>query len=83
MATLFDDAEIRIGDDPRRWLWLATLALLGVLAITAVLGFFAGVGWITGNTMLGLEVPDEVRGRTFAFVGSMIRLALARDTGLR
>ena len=27
--------------------------------------------------MLGLEVPDEVRGRTFAFVGSMIRLALA------
>ena len=36
-----------------------------------------GVGWITGNTMLGLEVPDEVRGRTFAFVGSMIRLALA------
>ncbi len=27
--------------------------------------------------MLGLEVPDEVRGRTFAFVGSMIRLALS------
>ncbi|MEP7091387.1 MAG: dTMP kinase [Nocardioidaceae bacterium] len=48
-----------------------------VVALTAVLGFFAGVGWITGNTMLGLEVPDELRGRTFAFVGSMIRLALA------
>jgi dTMP kinase len=48
-----------------------------VVALTAVLGFFAGVGWITGNTMLGLEVPDEVRGRTFAFVGSMIRLSLA------
>ena len=48
-----------------------------VVGLTAVLGFFAGVGWITGNTMLGLEVPDEVRGRTFAFVGSMIRLALA------
>ncbi len=48
-----------------------------VVAVTALLGFFAGVGWITGNTMLGLEVPDEVRGRTFAFVGSMIRLALA------
>ena len=29
------------------------------------------------TTLLGLEVPDEVRGRTFAFVGSMIRLALA------
>jgi dTMP kinase len=48
-----------------------------VVGLTAVLGFFAGVGWITGNTMLGLEVPDELRGRTFAFVGSMIRLALA------
>jgi dTMP kinase len=48
-----------------------------VVGLTALLGFFAGVGWITGNTMLGLEVPDDVRGRTFAFVGSMIRLALA------
>jgi dTMP kinase len=48
-----------------------------VVGLTAVLGFCAGVGWITGNTMLGLEVPDELRGRTFAFVGSMIRLALA------
>ncbi len=48
-----------------------------VVGLTAVLGFFAGVGWITGNTMLGLEVPDELRGRTFAFVGSMIRLTLA------
>ncbi len=48
-----------------------------VSAITVVLGFTAGVGWITGTTLLGLEVPDEVRGRTFAFVGSMIRLSLA------
>jgi dTMP kinase len=48
-----------------------------VTAITLVLGFFSGVGWITGNTLLGLEVPDEIRGRTFAFVGSMIRLSLA------
>lgn len=48
-----------------------------VTAITLVLGFLSGVAWITGNTLLGLEVPDELRGRTFAFVGSMIRLALA------
>jgi dTMP kinase len=48
-----------------------------VVGLTALIGFFAGVGWITGNTMLGLEVPDEVRGRTFAFVASMIRLSLA------
>lgn len=48
-----------------------------VTAVTVLVGFAAGVAWITGNTMLGLEVPDEVRGRTFAFVGSMIRLALS------
>jgi len=48
-----------------------------VVGITALLGFCAGVAWITGNTMLGLEVPDELRGRTFAFVGSTIRLTLA------
>jgi dTMP kinase len=48
-----------------------------VTGITLVLGFFAGVAWITGNTLLGLEVPDEIRGRTFAFLGSMIRLSLA------
>ena len=48
-----------------------------VVVLTLVLGFFAGVAWITGSTMLGLEVPDELRGRTFSFVGSMIRLVLA------
>ncbi len=48
-----------------------------VIALTLLLGFLSGVGWITGYTLLGLEVPDELRGRTFAFVGSMIRLALA------
>src|SRR5690606_5824960 len=48
-----------------------------VTAVTVLVGFAAGVAWITGNTMLGLEVPDEVRGRTFAFAGSMIPLALS------
>lgn len=48
-----------------------------VTAITVFLGFLSGVAWITGMTLLGLEVPDEVRGRTFAFVGSMVRLVLA------
>ena len=31
---------------------------------------------VTGFTMLGLEVADEVRGRTFAFVQSLIRISL-------
>lgn len=48
-----------------------------VTAVTLLLGFLSGVAWISGNTLLGLEVPDDLRGRTFAFVGSMIRLSLA------
>ncbi len=48
-----------------------------VTALTLLVGFSAGTAWIIGNTLLGLEVPDEIRGRTFAFVGSMIRLSLA------
>ena len=51
------------------------LELVAVLAV--VVGFLAGAAWVTGLTLLGLEVPDEVRGRTFAFVTSAVRLALA------
>ena len=59
------------------------LALLGLIPnlvlavlITLVIGAFAGVAWVTGYTMLGLEVPDELRGRTFAFVQTMVRVVL-------
>jgi dTMP kinase len=59
------------------------LALLGlipnlVLAVllTLVIGAFAGVAWVTGYTLLGLEVADELRGRTFAFVQTMVRVVL-------
>ena len=44
--------------------------------ITIILGAFAGITWVTGFTMLGMEVKDEVRGRTFAFVQSLIRITL-------
>ena len=51
---------------------LALLALIPNMVIavlvTLVLGAFAGVAWVTGYTLLGLEVADELRGRTFAFV---------------
>jgi dTMP kinase len=61
-------------------LMLVTLSLVLnlVLAIfiTILLGLFAGISWVTGFTMLGLEVEDEVRGRTFAFVQSLIRVSL-------
>ncbi len=49
-----------------------------VLAVFIViaLGAFSGICWVTGFTMLGMEVKDEVRGRTFAFVQSLIRITL-------
>jgi dTMP kinase len=74
----------------RRRLFGASLAVSGaflvalaaipnlVLAvfITIILGAFSGITWVTGFTMLGMEVKDDVRGRTFAFVQSLIRVVL-------
>jgi dTMP kinase len=57
---------------------VALVPALEVVTIVAVLlGFCAGTAWVTGVTLIGLEVPDEVRGRTFAFLGSMTKLSLA------
>jgi len=60
--------------------FLVLLALISnlvlALGFTVLLGAFAGVSWVSGFTMLGLEVEDEVRGRTFAFVQSLIRISL-------
>ena len=44
--------------------------------IVIILGAFSGLCWVTGFTMLGLEVHDDVRGRTFAFMQSIIRVTL-------
>jgi dTMP kinase len=45
--------------------------------IAVLLGFCAGASWVSGYTLLGLEVPDNLRGRTFAFVQSTVRTVLA------
>ena len=59
-------------------LLVAVVANLAVVTmLTVLLGFFAGTAWITGYTLLGLEVADELRGRTFAFVQTLIRIVLA------
>ena len=60
------------------WLVLLSLVPNMVLAVflTVGLGACAGVAWVTGYTLLGLEVGDEVRGRTFAFLLSMVRVVL-------
>ena len=74
----------------RRRLFGASLAISGLLLvtlslvlnlvlaifITIILGIFSGITWVTGFTMIGMEVEDEVRGRTFAFVQSLIRVSL-------
>jgi dTMP kinase len=59
---------------------LSLLALIPNMVIavivTLVIGAFAGVAWVTGYTLLGLEVADELRGRTFAFVQTTVRVVL-------
>jgi dTMP kinase len=40
------------------------------------MGFFAGIAYLAGFTLLGTEVEDAVRGRTFALVQSLVRAAL-------
>jgi len=74
----------------RRRLFGASLAIAGAflillaavsnltlsIFIVIVLGAFSGICWVTGFTMLGMEVHDEIRGRTFAFVQSLVRITL-------
>ncbi|MGY1751972.1 dTMP kinase [Blastococcus sp. SYSU D01042] len=54
--------------------WTFTLWL--ALLLVVLMGFFAGIAYLAGFTLLGTEVQDEVRGRTFAIVQSLVRAAL-------
>src|SRR5262249_12643928 len=59
---------------------LAVIAVIPSLVLTViltiVLGACAGAAYVTGYTVIGLEVDDETRGRTFAFLQSAIRVIL-------
>ncbi len=44
--------------------------------LAALVGIFAGMAWIIGYTLIGQEVEDRLRGRTFAFVLSSVRIVL-------
>lgn len=59
---------------------LVAVALINelVLAVIFVLlvGAFAGMAWVVGYTLVGLEVDDRLRGRTFAFLQTMVRIVL-------
>jgi dTMP kinase len=57
---------------------LVALAPHLFVAIVAVMlvGGFAGIAFLTGLTIIGSQVADEVRGRIVAFVQSIVRLTL-------
>ncbi|MCW2912902.1 MAG: thymidylate kinase [Actinomycetia bacterium] len=50
--------------------------LVVVVFLTTFLGVGAGVAWVIGYTLVGLECSDELRGRTFAFLQSLVRVVL-------
>ena len=59
------------------------LALIGlipnliiVILLVVVIGALAGVAYATGFTIVGLEVDDDTRGRTFAFFQSSTLIIL-------
>ena len=59
---------------------LALIALIPNLAVVTflvlVLGACSGVAYVTGYTIVGSEVGDDTRGRTFAFLYSAMRVIL-------
>jgi dTMP kinase len=59
---------------------LAAIALIHnlviVVMLTVALGACAGIAWIIGYTLIGLEVEDGLRGRTFSFLQSTARVTL-------
>jgi dTMP kinase len=51
-------------------------SLVVVVLLVILLGAFAGIAYVTGYTIVGSEVDDDTRGRTFAFLQSGIRVIL-------
>ena len=74
----------------RRRLFATSIAASGVLLAgtavvrnlvlvvlgAAVMGACSGVAWVTGYTLLGLEVEDSKRGRTWATLQSLMKIDL-------
>lgn len=65
---------------------LAAIALIHnlviVVLLTVALGACAGIAWIIGYTLIGLEVEDRLRGRTFSFLQSTARVVLLIVVGV-
>jgi dTMP kinase len=56
-------------------LWFALLAV-------SLVGCGAGVAFLTGLTIIGSQVADSHRGRTIAFVQSVVRIDLLASLAL-
>jgi dTMP kinase len=79
-----------LGDFSRRRLFGLSIAAAGIpLALIALipnwvavalllilLGICAGIAYVTAYTIVGREVDDDTRGRTFAFLQSAIRVVM-------
>ena len=58
-------------------LFMSVVPVLALVVVdTVLLGAFAGLAYVTGLTLLGAEVDDAVRGRTFGLVSSLMRISL-------
>lgn len=55
-----------------------------IVALVAVIGVgcAGGIAFLTGLTIIGAQVADEMRGRTIAFVQSLVRLDLLASMAL-
>jgi dTMP kinase len=58
------------------------LHLFVAMAAVALVGASAGVAFLTGLTIIGSQVEDAVRGRTVAFVQSIVRVDLLASLAL-
>jgi dTMP kinase len=56
--------------------------LIAALAAVILVGCAGGVAFLTGLTIIGAQVADEMRGRTIAFVQSLVRLDLLASMAL-
>ncbi len=56
--------------------------LFVALGAVMLVGGFAGIAFLTGLTIIGLQVADEIRGRIVAIVQSIVRLTLLGSMAL-
>lgn len=56
--------------------------LFVALGTVGLVGAFAGIAFLTGLTIIGAQVADDIRGRVVAFVQSIVRLTLLGSMAL-